>query len=165
MTLLKRLVPAPVLSVVIVLLWLALARSTSPGQILLGTILALVLPHTTASLRMTGVRIRRPLLLLRYVVVVAVDVVVSNFQVGVGVILWRIRPPKPRFVVVPLDLRDPVPLAVLAMVTTIVPGTVWSELALDRSRLLLHVWDVDDDDAFIAHYKARYEAPLREIFQ
>ena len=51
------------------------------------------------------------------------------------------------------------------MITTIVPGTVWSELALDRSRLLLHVFDVDDDAAFVAHFKARYERPLQEIFE
>ena len=51
------------------------------------------------------------------------------------------------------------------MVTTIVPGTVWSELALDRSTLLLHVWDVPDETAFVARYKARYEQPLCEIFE
>jgi multicomponent K+:H+ antiporter subunit E len=46
-----------------------------------------------------------------------------------------------------------------------VPGTVWSELAPDRSALLLHVWDVDEEPAFVARYKARYEKPLREIFE
>ena len=51
------------------------------------------------------------------------------------------------------------------MVTTVVPGTVWSELALDRSALLLHVWDVDEEEAFVARFKARYETPLREIFE
>ena len=69
------------------------------------------------------------------------------------------------FVVVPLDLRDANGLAALAMITTVVPGTVWSELALDRSALLLHVFDLDDEDAFIAHFKARYEQPLMEIFE
>jgi multicomponent K+:H+ antiporter subunit E len=44
--------------------------------------------------------------------------------------------------------------------------TVWAELAPDRSALLLHVFDVDTDDAdFVAHFKARYERPLLEIFQ
>ena len=65
----------------------------------------------------------------------------------------------------PLALRDPNALAALAVITTIIPGTVWSELALDRSVLLLHVFDVEDEPAFIAHFKARYERPLREIFE
>ena len=66
---------------------------------------------------------------------------------------------------IPLDLRDPLGLAILAMVTTVVPGTVWCELAPDRSALLLHVWDAPDQAAFVARFKRRYEQPLREIFE
>jgi multicomponent K+:H+ antiporter subunit E len=51
------------------------------------------------------------------------------------------------------------------MITTVVPGTVWSELALDRSVLLLHVFDLDDEAAFIEHFKDTYERPLMEIFE
>jgi multicomponent K+:H+ antiporter subunit E len=51
------------------------------------------------------------------------------------------------------------------MVTTIIPGTVWSEIAVDRSRLMLHVWNVTEEAAFISRFKARYEQPLQEIFE
>jgi multicomponent K+:H+ antiporter subunit E len=51
------------------------------------------------------------------------------------------------------------------MITTIVPGTVWCELAVDRRTLLLHVFDVDDEAAFVARYKSRYERPLLEMFE
>ena len=67
--------------------------------------------------------------------------------------------------VVPLELRDAHALAALAVITTVMPGTVWSELAPDRSALLLHVFDLADEAAFIAHFKARYEQPLKEIFE
>ena len=66
---------------------------------------------------------------------------------------------------IPLELRDPSALAALAVITTVVPGTVWCELARDGSALLLHVWDAPDEAAFIAHYKRCYEQPLREIFE
>jgi multicomponent K+:H+ antiporter subunit E len=66
---------------------------------------------------------------------------------------------------IPLELRDPAALASLAIITTVVPGTVWSELALDRSALLLHVFDLEDEAAFVVRYKSRYEQPLKEIFQ
>ena len=56
-------------------------------------------------------------------------------------------------------------LAALAMITAVVPGTVWSELASDRSVLLMHVFDVEDEAAFIAHFKQAYERPLQEIFE
>jgi multicomponent K+:H+ antiporter subunit E len=161
----RKILPAPLTSAALFAAWLALARSTSAGQILLGLALALALPLVTSSLRMTRVRVRRPLVIVRYILTVGGDVVLSSFTVAWGVITWGRRPPRSRFVVVPLELRDPVGLAALAMVTTVVPGTVWSELAVDRSALLLHVWDVDDEDRFVARYKARYEEPLREIFE
>jgi len=55
-------------------------------------------------------------------------------------------------------------LAALSMITAVIPGTVWCELAPDCAALLLHVFDLEDEAAFIAHYKADYELPLKEIF-
>jgi multicomponent K+:H+ antiporter subunit E len=164
MTLLGRLAPAPLLSTALLGLWLALARSTSPGQIALGLALAFVVPLLTTPLRVKA-RVRRPLTVLRFIGTVAFDVLASSFEVAWGVVAWPWRQPRSSFVVIPLELRDPMGLAALAMVTTIVPGTVWSEIALDRSRLMLHVWDVTEEDAFIRRFKARYEKPLREIFE
>lgn len=165
MKLFKTLVPAPLLSCALVAMWLALSRDVSLGQAFIGLALGLALPLVTVNLRPSTVRARRPLAVVRFILVVGYDVVVSNFQVARGIVSWRWRRPSSRFVVIPLDLRAPPGLAALAMVTTVVPGTVWSELALDRSAMMLHVWDVAEEAAFIARFKARYEAPLREIFE
>jgi multicomponent K+:H+ antiporter subunit E len=165
MTFLKKLAPAPLTSAALLMLWLALARSMSPGQVLMGFSLALVVPILTSNLRLSEVRVRRPLVAARFILEVCRDVVLSNFEIAWGVVTWRAHRSQARFVVVPLELREPVGLAALAMVTTIVPGTVWSEIALDRSALLLHVWEVEDESAFITRFKARYEKPLREIFE
>lgn len=163
---LSRLVPAPLLSAALLGLWLVLARSVSIGHVLLGAGVALAVPHLTASLRPPKARLRRPLLAARYVLRVGADVVHHNVEVALGVVAWRWRRPQSMFVVIPLELHHPLGLAVLAMVTTVVPGTVWSELAADRGALLLHVWDVGGSEGdFIARYKARYEQPLREIFE
>ena len=115
--------------------------------------------------RQPGVRVRRPLVILRYLLVVGYDVVKSNLEIAWDVVMWRRRRPNAQFVTIPLELRDPVGLAVLAMVTTVVPGTVWSELAVDQSAMLLHVWNVKDEQRFMARYKERYEKPLQEIFE
>lgn len=165
MTLVQRLVPTPLLSAALLAIWVALSRSTSAGQILLGIALAIVVPLMTANLRPAKVRVRRPLVAVRFILRVGCDVVVSNFQVAWGVLAWRWRRPNSRFVIITLELRDPRGLAALAMVTTVVPGTVWSELALDRSALMLHVWNVGEEEHFVARFKARYEMPLREIFE
>jgi multicomponent K+:H+ antiporter subunit E len=161
----RRWLPAPLLSVALLLLWLLLNQSIAAGHIAIGTIAALVLPRLLAPLRPPVNRVRGPRAGLRLAAVVAIDVVRSALNVAVGVLGARRRPPRARFVVVPLDVRNVHALAALALITTIVPGTVWSELAPDRSRLLLHVFDSADDASFIAHYKARYELPLQEIFE
>lgn len=165
MTSLQRLLPAPLMSAGLLALWLCLARSTSAGQVLLGVVLALTVPLVTRTLRPTAVRVRKPWVVVRYILTVILDVLLSNLEVAWGVLRWRWRRPDARFVTVPLELRDPIGLAALAMVTTIVPGTVWSELALDRSALRLHAWNVGDEQAFVARYKRRYEQPLQEIFE
>lgn len=161
----RRILPAPLLSASLLALWVALARDTSAGTIAIGLALALGVPLLTSGLRPTRVQVRRPLVVTRYILRVGRDVLASNVEVAWGVLAWRWRQPDARFVTIPLDLRDPLGLAALAMVTTVVPGTVWSELALDRSALLLHVWNLTDEGEFVARFKTRYERPLMEIFE
>jgi len=161
----KRILPAPLLSVALFALWLVLNQSLNAAHLLLGAALALAAPLLSAPLRPLPVRIRRPVVVLRLILTVGYDVLVSNLQVGLGVIRAGRRPPHGVFVKVPLDLRNANGLAALSTITTVIPGTVWSELALDRSVLLLHVFDLDDEAAFIAHFKRRYERPLMEIFE
>ena len=161
----RRLFPAPLLSAALVVLWLLLNEPLSIGHTVLALLFGLLLPPLCASLRPQRPRIRRPLRVLQLILVVGRDVLLSNLQVGSGVLRLRRRQPQSAFVTIPLELRDPTALAALAMITTVVPGTVWCELARDASAVRLHVWDVQDEAAFIAHYKSTYEAPLLEIYQ
>lgn len=160
----KRCFPSPLLSAALFAMWLMLNPSLGLGNLLLGALLGLVLPPLTAPLRPAGRPLRHPRLLARLVLIVGWDVIVSALQVTGGVFASARRPPHGRFVVVPLALRDAHALAALAVITTVVPGTVWCELAPDNSALLLHVFDLDDEAAFIEHFKTRYERPLKEIF-
>ena len=160
----KRWLPSLPLSAALWALWLVLNDSLAPADLLLGAVLALVAPALAAPLRPAGPRLRKPLVLLRLFFRVGGDVVVSALEVGAGVLRAGGRPPRGRFVAIPLDLRDPHGLAALAMITAVVPGTVWCDLAADRSRLLIHVFDLADEAAFVAMYKQRYELPLKEIF-
>ena len=161
----KRILPAPLLSLALLVLWLVLNGAIGAGQVMLGLVLAIAVPILTAPLRPLPVRIRRPGTALRLFATVVHDVVASNLEVGIRVLRARRRPPHGAFVHIPLDLHDANGLAVLALITTIVPGTVWSELARDRSAFLLHVFDVVDEARFVTFFKDRYERPLIEIFQ
>ncbi|WP_350024018.1 MULTISPECIES: Na+/H+ antiporter subunit E [Pseudomonas] len=161
----KRLFPAPFLSLALWLLWLVLNLSLSPGNLLLGALLGFLAPLLMQPLRPLPIRIRRPGTILRLFLVVGRDVLVSNLLVAWGVLNNGRCPVHSAFVKIPLDLRDANGLAALSTITTVVPGTVWSELSLDRSLLLLHVFDLKDEAQFIQHFKATYERPLMEIFE
>ncbi|MFK3800002.1 MULTISPECIES: Na+/H+ antiporter subunit E [unclassified Pseudomonas] len=161
----KRLFPAPLLSLSLWALWLLLNLSVSAGNLLLGALLAFLAPILFAPLRPQPARIRKPGVAIKLFFLVGRDVLVSNLQVAWGVLRAGQKPPRSAFVKIPLDLHDAHGLAALSMVCTVVPGTVWSELALDRSVLLMHVFDLDDEARFIEHFKRTYERPLMEIFQ
>lgn len=161
----KRLLPAPLLSLMLFALWLLLNRSLDIDQLLLALLLALLIPVLTSGLRPLPVRIRHPLVVLRLMYAVAIDSARSNMAVA-RLLLTPGRPRYPAgFVYVPLELRDPNALAVLATIVCITPGTAWAELSLDRATLLLHVLEVDDAAAIAAMIKSRYERPLMEIFE
>lgn len=161
----RRWLPAPLLSASLAALWLLLNPSLGAGNLLLAALVAVLAPLLTARLRPQPVRMKRPWWVARLVMQVGADVIASNLAVARGVLRAGRKAPRSAFVRVPLELRDPAALAALAVVTTVVPGTVWSELAVDRSALLLHVLEVGDEAAFIDHFKARYERPLKEIFE
>ena len=161
----KRILPAPLLTVSLFVLWLVLNPPPSAGSAIMGALVAIAIPFVVAPLRPRRARIRRWRTLARLVLTVGADVLRSNLDVARGILRPAARLPGGTFVRIPLELTDPSALAALAIITTVVPGTVWSELAVDRSAVLLHVFDAGDEAAFVADFKARYERPLKEIFE
>jgi multicomponent K+:H+ antiporter subunit E len=160
----KRLLPAPLLSALLFVVWLLLAQTLDPAHILLAALLAVVVPRFTERLRPERPRIRRPLVIARLAGAVLWDIVLSNIEVA-----RRILGPEsaitPRFVWVPLELTDPHAILSLAGIITMTPGTLSAELSPDRRHLLVHAFNVDDEAALVAQIKARYETPLKEIYQ
>ena len=160
----KRLFPTPLLSLTLFLAWLMMNQSLSAGHVVLALIFALALPRIFGGFKVDQPRIRRPAVIVRLGFVVLYDIVMSNIEVA-----RRILGPEsrihPRFVWVPLDIRDPHGIAALAGIITMTPGTLSSDLTDDRSHLLVHAFNVDDEQALIDSIKKRYETPLREIFE
>lgn len=161
----KRLVPSPPLSVTLFVVWLLLHQSVDATTLLSAVLLGLVVPLLTQGLRPATVRMRKPRVALHLAGAAIADMLVSAKNVAWLVLTRRNVRLNSYFVVIPLELRDPNGLAVLAMIMCLTPGTAWGELSLDRSKLLIHVFDLVDEADFIARLKLRYERPLLEIFQ
>jgi len=161
----KRWIPSPPLSFALFIVWLLLNQSLDAPTLLMALILAIAVPLLTKGLRPATVRMRKPGVALRLSFVVTFDMLKSAWDVARLLLTRRSSRIGSSFVQIPLDMRDPNGLAVLAMVMCLTPGTAWGEVAFDRSTLLIHVFDLDDEAAFVAMIKTRYERPLMEIFE
>ena len=161
----KRLVSSLPLSALLFVVWLLLNQSVSAGTLLMGAVLAMLVPLGTKGLRPGSVTMRRPLVAFKLWAVVMRDFVRSNIRVATLILTRRPRDIPSGFLQIPLDMRDPHALALLAMILCLTPGTAWAEVSRDRSVLLLHVFEIDDADAMVAMIKQRYERPLMEIFE
>ncbi len=156
--------PNPVLSIALTAVWLLLNNTLAPGHILLGLTLGLALPLFTSRFWPGRPTVHRPLILIRLFLVMLWDIVVANVAVA-RIILNPTRMPQPRFMRLPLDLQNESAIAILASLITLTPGTVSADLSPDHRYLLIHGLNIADERAAIAYIKARYEAPLKEVFE
>lgn len=160
----KGWLPQPLFSLCLWLVWLLLGNTLAVGQVLLGALLAMVLPLISVRFWPDRPRLRRPLQLLRYLLVLLWDIIVANLVVA-RLILGPTRNLRPAFICLPLDLCSDFAIIVLANTISLTPGTVSADLSLDRRTLLIHALDVEDEARTIARIKNRYERPLMEIFE
>ncbi|MBV0934538.1 Na+/H+ antiporter subunit E [Marinobacterium weihaiense] len=158
-----RWLPMPLHSLLLLVVWLLLNNTVSPGHLVLGTVLALIIPLLCAPLQTTQPRVVRPLLALRYTLKVLVDIVVANIEVAI-LVLGPMRRLQPGFVAVPLEITADLPVTLLASTVSLTPGTVSAEVSEDRQWLYVHALNLTDEQALIDTIKTRYEAPLKEIF-
>ncbi|GAB2715967.1 Na+/H+ antiporter subunit E [Halomonas garicola] len=156
--------PTPVLSLLLLAVWLLLTHSIAPGQILLGSLLGIAIPLATHRFWDVQPHIQKPWLLARYVLRVVGDIIVANFEVAYLIVNpWRKT--HPYFVEYPLMLEERFTITLLASTITLTPGTLSANLRLDGKSLLIHALDVEDPDALIEQIHRRYEIPLKEIFE
>lgn len=156
--------PMPLLSVLLLLVWLLLQQSVAPGQWLLGGFLALAIPLLTRPFWEHQPCVKHPWLMVRYFLRVLGDIVVANLQVSRIILDPRDRA-RPAFIEYPLELRENFPITVLASTITLTPGTVSAHLRLDGRTLLIHALDIADEQELIEEIRERYERPLKEIFE
>jgi multicomponent K+:H+ antiporter subunit E len=154
------------LMVALVGIWLLLNGELSLSSLAFGALLAVMLVLAIARLRPVRPRVRHVHVVIPLIATLLVDIVLSNFGVARVVLgLVRSRQVRSGFIDIPLQLRDPHALAILAVIVTSTPGTSWAGLAPDGSVLRLHMLDIRDEDEWIHSFKQRYERRLMRIFE
>jgi len=160
----KRLMPHPLLTLLIIVVWILL-NGISWGAVILGLVLGILTPKLTSPYWPDRPHIGSPLTIIAYALIVLWDIVVANFQVAYLILFRRGSSLRSQFVTVPLDIRTPEAITALAGTITMTPGTVSADLSGDGRALLVHCLETKDPDATVATIKARYETRLKRIFE
>ena len=161
---LRKLLPHPLLTLTLTVVWLALVNKITLGNLLLGAILGIILPLVTAPYWPGRPRIRAPFRVIEYILVVLWDIIVANVQVALIILFKPNAQLNSKWVTVPLELRSPEAITVLAGTITMTPGTVSALLSSDGTSILVHCLHTDDPDGVRDEIKTRYERRLKEIF-
>ena len=129
-----------------------------------GIILGIIIPWGTSIWwpdTPKGFRLSK---MITYSFMVMWDILVANIQVAWIVLTVPNAKLKPAWIVIPLELREPEAITVLAGTITLTPGTVSADLSDQGHSLLVHVLHTDDPDAVRDEITSRYQRRLLEIF-
>ena len=160
----NRLLPHPLLTLMLTVVWTLLQNEVSAGMVIFGLILGIIIPILTSAWwpdRPSGFRMGKMII---YCLIVIWDIMVANVQVARIVLTRPNSKLRPAWVVVPLELRQPEAITILAGTITLTPGTVSADLSDAGHSLLVHALDTEDPDAVRDEIKHRYERRLLEIF-
>jgi multicomponent K+:H+ antiporter subunit E len=97
--------------------------------------------------------------------VVLADIVMANVIVARIVLFKPNAERRPNWITVPLDLKTPEAITMLAGTITMTPGTLSADVSDEGHALLVHCLDAPDPDAVRDEIKQRYERRLMEIFE
>lgn len=160
----RRWIPYPGLAAGLFLMWLLLMQSVSPGQLLLGMLVAIVATWAMAALRPQISVIRSWDKVLELGGIVAFDILRSNLAVA-RIVLTRGADRTSSFIRLKLELRNEHALTVLALIVTATPGTAWAQFDRTSGILIIHVFDLVDEEEWVRLLKTRYESLLMAIFE
>lgn len=160
----RWLLPHPLLTLLLATVWILLQNEFSAGMFVFGVILGILIPRLTAQFwpdRPVAFNVGR---MITYMLIVIWDIMVANVQVAWIVLTRPNSKLRAAWIVVPLDLRQPEAITILAGTITLTPGTVSADLSDEGHSLLVHALDAPDPDAIRDEIKDRYERRLKEIF-
>lgn len=161
----RKLLPHPYLTLLITLVWAMLNDSLSPGTVVFGLIIGLLIPQLTAPYWPNRSTIRIGLPLLEFGLVLIWDIVTASVIVAGQVLFVPNARLRPAWVAIPIDLRRPEAITLLAGTITMTPGTVTADISADGRALLVHCLHAPDPDAVRDNIKSRYERRIKEIFE
>ncbi|WP_147127741.1 Na+/H+ antiporter subunit E [Shimia ponticola] len=163
-SLFQRIVPHPFLTILLAIVWIVLQNQFSWGMAVFGLILGIIIPFATAPWWPLSPQSFRMGKMFSYAVIVLWDIIVANIEVAWIVLTVPNEKLKPAWISIPLTLKQPEAITMLAGTITLTPGTVSADMSSGGHSLLVHILHTDDPDGVRDEIMSRYQARLEEIF-
>lgn len=159
----RRVLPHPILSLLLASSWLVLSHSLALVHLLSAALMGWLIPRLLAPFLEQSARLHWPPA-LRLIAVVLWDIVLSNLTVA-RITLGTMSRPQPAWLRVPLATSHARVNALFASIITTTPGTVSIVIDEARGEILVHALNCDDAEGMVQDMKQRYEVPLIRIFR
>lgn len=154
------------MTLALVIMWIMLIGSFSLGWVTLGFLLSFGLMVLSVRLRPDMANPRRVGVMIKLFFMVMKDMFNSNIEVAkLTLTATKEHQPKAGLVDIPLNLRDPHAIALLACIVNYIPGTVWSGVSEEGYVMRLHVFGLVSVEDWYHFVHERYEPLLMEIFE
>lgn len=155
------------LNLLLAIVWVLLTGDISLGNLLGAFIVSygvLWLLKDVLGTRLSGQYFVKSSLLLRLIPYVLWTIVLANLRMAL-VVLSPLDKLKPAIVSIPLELRHPAGVTLLANWITLTPGTLSLDVSAERTHLLVHTFDRGQGvNTFRRTIKEEYEARLIPLF-
>jgi multicomponent K+:H+ antiporter subunit E len=135
------------------------------GSLVLALFLAIVIPLATAAYWPKRPVIRNIPAFGAYCLLVMWDIILANIQVAKIILFYPNDRIISAFIAVPISLKSPEAITLLAGTITLTPGTVTADMSSCGRVLLIHSLHAPDPDAIRDDILTRYEARLKRIFE
>ena len=120
----RRLLPHPALSVLLIVVWMLLVNELGFGALFLALVFGVVVPLVTSRFWPERPKVRFGRDALAYLLIVIFDVIVANFEIAWIILTRRNRDLRSCWLVIPTDLRSAEAITLLAGTISLTPGAV-----------------------------------------
>ena len=148
-------------NIAIALIWAFLHTSYTFKNFFIGFVIGAILLLLFQRRFGQDFYLRKILKVLKLLFIFIKEIVVANFQVFFLVIKPKLHL-RPGIIQLPIDLRSPLKIVILANMITLTPGTLTMEISPDNKILYIHVLDIGDEEAIKNDIRTKFENNIKE---
>lgn len=150
------------LNVMLALVWMVLTADFTQRNFVVGFVFAYLLLWLLRGMLPAQDYFSKVKSILAFALYFLWQLILANLRVAFIVLSPRL-PLRPAIIAVPLDIKTPVAITILANLIALTPGTLVMDVSPDRNTIYVHTVFVEDAEAFRHEIKYGLERRIAEV--